>query len=252
MLSVEEIYLLLTAPNGEPAVHGMPYGTALNAAFLSDLEATGLIAVSPDEPTGDQTEGRVRRTSSGLVTVVPEKSYRIRVLREPAAGDLPAGYRADLVPTKDGSSLRSALVPARANPEQAVRGALISAGVLELGSRTKFGFGPRRTPERDPSPKTRIRARLTAAFAGEATPTRADATILATLHALRVAPQLLRDVSGARSMEDFELRLTAAVAQVPVAGVAQAVLTMDLGPSDNPLDRAGSGGVGIMDAGGGI
>ena len=224
MLTVEELYLLLTRSNGDPEVFGLRFGPGLNAALLTDL------------------------VDATRVTVLGDAPPRLRVLSTTPTGALVADFGLELIADRDGHKVESVVRSGRFNPEVAVVASLVQAEVLEYGPRKLLGFGMRRTIERDPEPKRRIRGRLAEVFAWDRAPTAGDATILAALYAMGVAAQLLHDLSDAESADEFETALKALVARAPRPGgeVSRAVLDLQLarGVKDPRGDTPGTGGSG--------
>ncbi|MFT4230639.1 MAG: GPP34 family phosphoprotein [Microbacterium sp.] len=226
MLTVEELYLLLTRENGDPEVHGLRFGHGLTSALLTDLVVAGRIAITDgDTPC-------------------------VQVLSRTLTEDLVLDFGLELVSDKDSRPLESIIRWGRLDPEIAVVESLVQAGVLRRGARRLFGFGLHRTPAADPLPKRRVRERLAAAFAGDVPPTPGDATIVAALKAMLVAPQLLHDLVDATGPDDLDRRIDALVASTPLPGaaVARAVVDMQLarstGPrSSGPGPESTSGGV---------
>ncbi|MFT4052736.1 MAG: GPP34 family phosphoprotein [Microbacterium sp.] len=202
MLTVEELYLLLTRPSGEPEVYGLKYGYGLNAALLADLLIAGRIAVTDAAPP------------------------RIAVVSTEPTGTLLIDYGLGLIGDRDGRTLESTMRWGRFIPDAAVVTALVDAGVITRGSRRMWGFGALRTPISDPAPKRAVRDRLAEVFAGDRAPTAQDATLVAVLHALTVAAQLLHELVDATSRSDLERRIQAVVDAAPLPGSAVARLAV--------------------------
>ncbi|MFT4213814.1 MAG: GPP34 family phosphoprotein [Microbacterium sp.] len=226
MLTVEELYLLLTRESGEREVSGLDHGPGLSAALLADLLIAGRIAVTDDHPP------------------------RITVLSTEPTGTLLIDYGLELIESRNGRTLESAMRWGRFTPSAAVVASLVDAGVITRGTRRMGGFGSLRTPLIDPTPKQAIRDRLAAVFAGHREPTAQDATLVAVLQALTVAPQLLHELVVATSRPDLERRIQAVVdaAPMPAAAVARTASTMVLartpgvasaGPYLGPVGGAG-------------
>ncbi|MFT4135027.1 GOLPH3/VPS74 family protein [Microbacterium sp.] len=216
MLTVEELYLLLIRENGDPEVFGSPYGQGLNAALLTDLLVAGRISVTGDSPE------------------------RIQVVSTAPSGRLPLDFGIERIQDRDGAKVTGLISSGRFNPEIAVVESLVHEGLLERGRRKLLGFGLPRTPQPDPGPKQRIRARLAEVFSGEREPTAADATILAAATALDIAPQLLSKLSGTRDRAQFEQRVAAIVGAAPATEAAVARITLGLQFNRAKASRGGS------------
>lgn len=216
MLTAEELYLLLTRANGDPEVHGLKFGFGLTSALLTDLVDAGHVAITDDDPP------------------------RVTVLSTDLTGTLVLDFGLERIADRDGRRVESVIRWGRFDPEFAVVESLVQSGVLERGARTLMGFGKPRTIQTSPEPKDRVRERLAAVFAGERAPTAGDATIIAALQALTVAPHLLRDHIGASSRRQFEQRLSDLVAEAPLPGGAVARTVFDLSLARMPA-RASMG-----------
>lgn len=183
MLIVEELFLLLMDPKGDPEVLGMPRTTALNAALLADLHLAGRIQLSEDK------RPRVRVAYAGH-------------------GDDVLSHGQELVSKRNGRRLEDLIWWSRLDPEEAVVTSLVRAGVLRrMEEPGRLGRVKVRVPELDPTPERELRERLAAAFAGQRAPSPADVTILAILESLDVVVQLLYRESGASSRPELRARL---------------------------------------------
>lgn len=229
MLATEELYLLLTRPNGDPTVYGLRFGYGLSAALLTDLVVADRVAIVDGTPP------------------------RVQVLSTAPTGELVLDWALERIPDKDGRPVESVIRWGRFDPEVAVVESLVQAGVLERGKRKLLGFGMHRVLERDPAPKQRVLERLSAVFAGDAAATPADAVIIAALHALTVAPHVLRDHIGSASRRQFERRLLEIVDSAPLPGGAVARATFELsiarasGPVPQAHNEVGNRGIGAND-----
>ncbi|HEY9293436.1 MAG TPA: GPP34 family phosphoprotein [Microlunatus sp.] len=101
-----------------------------------------------------------------------------------------------LAQKKDGTRLDTLVTWSKLDPQEQVVASLVDAGVLTLGSKTMLGLGRSNTPEIDPAPEGRLRARLAEVLLGRAAPTVADASLLSILVGLGVAQHLLSAESG--------------------------------------------------------
>jgi hypothetical protein len=196
MLTVEELYLLLTRENGDPEAYGLLAGFGLTAAALTDLVVAERIAVTPGEPP------------------------HVHVLSTASTGSHILDGALALMPQRDGRTVESAIRWGRLDPQHAVTSSLARAGVLGIRSRRMLGLGRPRTPILLPEEKQRVRARLAAVLAGEQPPSPADATILAVLRGLAVDASLLHDLVDVPSYTALERRIAVVVASCPPPGGA--------------------------------
>lgn len=228
MLATEELYLLLTRPNGDPTVPGLGFGSGLSAALLTDLVVAGRVAIVEGSPP------------------------RVQVLSTAPSGELLIDWGLERIPDKDGQSVESVIRWGRFDPEVAVVESLVQSGVLERGKRKLFGFGMHRVIERDPAPKQHVLDRLSAVFAADAAPTPADAAIVAALQAMAVTPLVLRDhIAAAREPDEQQLADIVTSAPLPGGAAARAAFAVDLTVSDGFMSKvSGRDGAPIMDAGG--
>ena len=90
-----------------------------------------------------------------------------------------------------------------------------------------LGFVPTKYPVLDPEPERRIRERLRVVLQG-GTPRPEDATLLAILQGLGVAPKVLDEERGTLGRKDLKRRITEVTSQVKAGeAVAKAIAAMN-------------------------
>lgn len=219
MLTVEDLFLLLTKANGEPAVPGMPRTTALNAALITDLQLAGWVQVTTD------------------------KRPRVQVLREGRTTSPVLDFGLQLLARRRGRRLDSLIWWRRLDPEQVVVDSLVRSRTLRMGE--VRGRAKVLLPRLDPEPERQVRVRLAAVLTGRAEPTPADATILAILDSLGIVVQLLHRESGATSREDLNQRLSSVLDHSAASdyAVSRAVRNMRLATPTLAMSGATGGSV---------
>jgi hypothetical protein len=223
MLIVEELFLLLRRDDGTPESMSAPRGYGLAAAVITDLVLAEQVTLSDD------------------------KDPRVSVL-----GPRPLGHPAldaamIRLRERDGTKLSSLVADRKLAVEEQTAQALAAAGVVRTEAKRAWGLVPAKYPVLDPGPERRVREHLRVALAG-ATPRTEDATLLAILHALGVAPKVLEQEKGTLGRRDLEQRIKEISAEVEAGdAVSRAVATMNSAIPVIISDGGGDGG----DGGGG-
>lgn len=203
MLIAEELFLLLRRDDGklESAMAHRAYGLA--AAIVTDLVVAERITLSDD------------------------KDPRMTVLRPGPVGHPALDAAMERLEQRDGKKLSSLVTDGKVAREKELTAALVAAGVVRVEERRALGLVPERYPVVDPEPERRTRERLrTVLMGGTATP--ADASLLAILQGLDLAPHVLAEEKGTLGRKELEKRIEQ-VSEDVVAGdaVARAVAAMN-------------------------
>ena len=147
----------------------------------------------------------------------------------------------------EGKKLSSLVADRQVAVEQQVAAALTVDGIVRTEEKRVLGLVPAKYPVLDQGAERRVREHLRAALAGS-TPRTEDATLLAILLALGVAPKVLQQEKGTLGRRDLERRITEVSTEVEAGdAVARAVATMN---SAIPVIIS-DGGDGGGDGGGG-
>ena len=180
MLIPEELPLLLPRADGRQESASGYRSYAAIAALIVDLAAAGRVTLSDD------------------------KDPKLHLTSADPTGDIVLDAALPELQKRDGKTFSGIVAWTPLDPRDAVTKKLIDAGVLELGERGFFGLGAHRTPEVDPHPEARIRARLSDVIAGRRDATSADRALLAILQATHAARSILKEET--RELSSSELR----------------------------------------------
>ena len=223
MLIAEELFLLLRRDDGTPEVWSAQRGCGLAAAVITDLVLAGHVTLSDD------------------------KDPRVSVLRPGPAGHPALDAAMARLEACEGKKLSSLVTDRQVAVEQQVAAALTADGIVRTEEKRVLGLVPAKYPVLDPAPERRVREHLRAALVGS-TPRTEDATLLAILQALGVAPKVLAKEKGTLGRRDLEQRIKEISAEVEAGdAVSRAVATMNSAIPVVISDGGGDGG----DGGGG-
>lgn len=184
LLIVEQLHLLLLAPNGTVETVPAYRAYAETAALLVDLAVADAVTVSLGAETILAAREQARPEDS------PVLRFGWSALKSGGSGSIP-----DLLRRPE------------LDPGSEVEESLVGAGILERSSGGIIGFRRTRTPALDPRPEEEIRTRLASALAGEARATQTDVVLLSLLDAAADAPRILREESGGMSRDQFTVRV---------------------------------------------
>lgn len=162
----DELFLLLMKDSGTPETWAGNDVYGLRAAVLADLAVLGRLSLEP-----------TRNPRFRLVDVSP-------------TGHPALDQALSVLPSRNGSRLRSLPSWGRLKPRDGVVAHLQQAGIIEVSS---GGLLNLRTtyPTTDPGPERRLRARLYEVLAGRAPATTADLALLGIVQALGVGTRIL-------------------------------------------------------------
>ena len=223
MLIVEELFLLLRRDDGTPEAWSAQRGCGLAAAVVTDLVLAGHVTLSED------------------------KDPRLSVLRPGPVGHPALDAAMARLEACEGKKLSSLVTDRQVAVEQQVAAALAADGIVRIEAKRAWGLVPAKYPVLDPGPERRVREHLRAALAGS-TPRTEDATLLAILLALGVAPTVLAQEKGTLGRRDLERRIKEVSTEVEAGeAVARALATMNSAIPVVISDGGGDGG----DGGGG-
>lgn len=194
METAAEIFLLLTNDDGGPASWGTQTGWALSAATIADLLIEERVVLE---------EGR---------------DPRVRVIDTTPTGRPILDKVLSRIVEKDGKKLSTLVQDRKLSPEAEVVEALVGRGVIDVVPARLLGLVSAKRPTLNPLPEREVRERLRAILLG-GQPTPTDATLLAILQALGVAPKVLKAESGGMSTRELKRRIEEASNEVAV-GVA--------------------------------
>ena len=204
MLIAEELLLLLRRDDGK-AENAFAYsGYGLAAAALTDLILAERISVEEE-------------AKDPAVTVVDDSTTGQQVL------DAALTRLREL----DGKKLSRIVTDGKLKLEEPVARSLADRGVVDIEEKRKWGFVPAKYPVRDPEPERRVRERLQAVLAG-GTPTVPDATLLAIIQGLELAPKVLAEEKGGLSRRELKARIEEVTTEATAGlAVGKAVETMN-------------------------
>lgn len=204
MLIAEELLLLLRRDDGK-AENAFAYsGYGLAAAALTDLILAERITVEEE-------------AKDPAVTVVDDSTTGQQVL------DAALTRLREL----DGKKLSRIVTDGKLKLEEPVARSLADRGVVDIEEKRKWGFVPAKYPVRDPEPERRVRERLRAVLAG-GTPTVPDATLLAIIQGLELAPKVLAEEKGGLSRRELKARIEEVTTEATAGlAVGKAVETMN-------------------------
>jgi hypothetical protein len=203
MLIAEELFLLLRRDDGKPESMSAQRGYGLAAAVITDLVLAERITLSDD------------------------KDPRMTVLVPGPAGHPALDAAMARLGERDGKKLSSLVTDRRLAVEAEVATALSTAGVIRIEEKRALGLVPATYPVLDPEPERRTREQLRTVLQG-GTPRPADATLLAILQGLGVAPKVLAEERGTLGRRDLKRRIEEVATDVKAgAAVAKAVAAMN-------------------------
>ena len=203
MLIAEELFLLLRRDDGKPESVTAQRGYGLAAAVVTDLVLAGRVTLSDD------------------------KDPRMSVLQPGPVGHPALDAAMSRLEQRDGKKLSSLVTDRRVAAEKELASALAAAGVIGVEEKRALGLVPARYPVRDPEPERRLREQLRTVLAG-GTPRVEDATLLAILQGLGIAPKVLADERGTLGRRELKRRIEEVSTEVQAGeAVARAVAAMN-------------------------
>ncbi len=203
MLIVEELFLLLRRDDGKPESATTQRGYGLAAAVITDL------------------------VLAERITLSDHKDPRMTVLVPGTAGHPALDAALARLQERDGKKLSSLVTDRKLAVEGPVASALAASGVIGIEEKRALGLLPAKYPVLDPGPERRIREQLRVVLQG-GTPRPEDATLLAILQGLGVAPKVLADEKGSLGRRDLKRRIEEVASEAPVGeAVAKAVAAMN-------------------------
>ncbi|GAB3019559.1 hypothetical protein GCM10011376_29150 [Nocardioides flavus (ex Wang et al. 2016)] len=203
MLIAEELFLLLRRDDGKPE-NAMAYrGYGLAAALITDLVVAERIMLSDD------------------------RDPRLKVLLPGPVGHPALDAAMARLEQRDGKKLSSLVTDGKIAREKELAEALAADGVIRIEEKRALGLFPERYPVVDPEPERRTRERLRTVLIG-GTPTPADASLLAILQGLDVAPKVLEEEKGDLGKKELKRRIEEISTDVAAGdAVAKAVAAMN-------------------------
>lgn len=197
MLITEKLYLLMAKDPEKPETVVTATGYGMNAAIISDLMIAGRVALSEDEQRQIQLIGAGPCPDPVLAAPLEKLEKR---------GTL---------------SLDEAVkIPGLCNVRR-VTDSLAKAGIVEYGEKTLLGLGKERVYIINDQIQRQIRTDLQAELHGRKIPGTSDTTVLAILHALGLAPQVLADELAPMGSGAAKQRIAELAQDSPVADSAQ-------------------------------
>lgn len=203
MLIAEELFLLLRRDDGKPESASAQRGYGLAAAVITDL------------------------VLAERITLSDHKDPRMTVLAPGSAGHPALDAALARLQQREGKKLSSLVTDRKLAVEGPVASALAASGVIGIEEKRALGLVPAKYPVLDPEPERRIREQLRVVLQG-GTPRPEDATLLAILQGLGVAPKVLADEKGSLGRRDLKRRIAEVASEAPVGeAVAKAVAAMN-------------------------
>lgn len=203
MLISEELFLLLRRDDGKPESMSAQRGYGLAAAVITDLVLAERITLSDD------------------------KDPRMSVLRHGPVGHPALDAAMARLQEREGKKLSSLVTDRKLAVEEQVAAALASAGVIGIEEKRALGLVPAKYPVLDPEPERRTREQLRLVLAG-GTPRTEDATLLAILQGLGIAPKVLEDERGTLGRRDLKKRIEEVSSEVKAGeAVAKAIAALN-------------------------
>jgi hypothetical protein len=203
MLIAEALFLLLRRDDGKPENAVAQRGYGLAAAVVTDLVLAERITLSDD------------------------KDPRVSVLRPGPVGHPALDAAMSRIEEREGKKLSTLVTDRKLAVEAQVADALAAAGVIAIEEKRALGLVPAKYPVLDPEPERRVREQLRVVLQG-GTPRPDDATLLAILHGLGVAPKVLADEKGTLGRRDLKRRIEEVSTEVKAGeAVAKAVAALN-------------------------
>lgn len=203
MLIAEDLFLLMRRDDGKPESMAVQRGYGLAAAVITDLVLAERITLSDD------------------------KDPRMSVLRHEPPGHPALDAAMARLVEREGKKLSSLVTDRKLAVEEPVATALAAAGVIGIEAKRALGLVPAKYPVVDPEPERRVREQLRVVLAG-GTPRPEDATLLAILQGLGLAPKVLQDEKGTLGRRDLKKRIAQVSSEVKAGeAVAKAVAAMN-------------------------
>lgn len=203
MLIAESLFLLLRRDDGKPASAAAQRGYGIAAAVVTDLVLAERITLSDD------------------------KDPRVSVLRRGTEGHPALDAAMTRIEEREGKKLSSLVTDRRLAVEQEVAASLAAAGVVAIEEKRALGLVPAKYPVLDPGPERRVREQLRLVLQGGA-PRPEDATLLAILQGLGVAPKLLAEEKGSLGRRELKRRIAEVSTEVKAGeAVAKAVAALN-------------------------
>ncbi|MGQ3383493.1 GOLPH3/VPS74 family protein [Glutamicibacter sp. TV12E] len=197
MLITEKLYLLMAREPEKPESVVSAAGFGMNAAILSDLMIAGRVAFSDDAQRQIQLIGAGPCPDPVLASPLAKLEKRENLTLDDAVK-----------------------IPSLCEP-RLVTDSLAKAGIVEYGERTLLGLGKERVRIINGQIQRQIRADLQAALQGKRIPGTSDTTVLAILHALGIAHQVLEKELLPMSANEAQQRITELAQDSPAADSAQ-------------------------------
>ena len=203
MLISEELFLLLRRDDGKPESMSAQRGYGLAAAVITDLVLAERITLSDD------------------------KDPRMSVLQPGPPGHPALDAAMNRLQEREGKKLSSLVTDRKLAVEAEVAAALATRGVIGIEEKRALGLVPAKYPVLDPEPERRTREQLRVVLAG-GTPRTEDATLLAILQGLGIAPKVLDDERGTLGRRDLKKRIEEVSTEVKAGeAVAKAIAAMN-------------------------
>ena len=203
MLIAEDLFLIMRRDDGKPESASAQRGYGIAAAVITDLVLAERITLSDD------------------------KDPRLSVLDRSPTGHVALDAAMTRLQERDGKKLSSLVTDRKVAVEAQVAEALAAAGVIAVEEKRALGLVPTKYPVLDPEPERRAREQLRVVLAG-GTPRPEDATLLAILQGLGLAPKVLEAERGTLGRRDLKRRIEEVSTEVKTgAAVARAVAAMN-------------------------
>ncbi len=203
MLISESLFLLLRRDDGKPESMTAQRGYGLAAAVVTDLVLAERVTLSDDK------DPRMTVLWAGPVGHVVLDAAILRLVQ------------------RNGKRLSSLVTDRKLAVEEQVAASLAAAGVIGIEEKRALGLVPAKYPVLDPGPERQLREQLRMVLQGRA-PRPEDATLLAILQGLGVAPKVLDDEKGTLGRRELKRRIKEVSTEVTVGeAVAKAVAAMN-------------------------
>ena len=157
------------------------------------------------------------------MTLSDDKDPRLSVVATDPVGHPALDAALTRLAEKDGKKLSSLVTDGKVAVEGRIAEALAAAGVIAIEEKRALGLVPARYPVLDPEPERRTREQLRTVLVG-GTPQPEDATLLAILQGLGIAPKVLEEEQGTLSKKELKRRIEEVADEVQAGdAVAKAV-----------------------------
>ncbi|WP_312718428.1 GPP34 family phosphoprotein [Mobilicoccus sp.] len=182
MITSEELMLLLTRDDGKPESAFTQNTWGYAAANIADL------------------------VIAERITLDEAKDPRLTVIDSSPTGHPALDAALARLERKDGAKVSSLVTDGKVAAQAEIVASLQQAGVIEVEAKRFLGLVPEKRPIRDAAPERALRERLGSVLRGT-TATPREATLLAIVQSLDIAPKVFAEETGGMSKKEIKARI---------------------------------------------